>query len=66
MENTKLLNQIISKGGLIAACAEIYINDEEQSKKFLIECSEQCHNKSFIDYLGQDLIMDIIKYAKRN
>jgi hypothetical protein len=29
---------------------------------FLVECFEQCHNKSLVDLWGQELVLDVIHY----
>lgn len=66
METVRILNDIISKGGLMAACAKIYINDEDKAQKFLIECSEMCHSNLTKRYWGNKLIHDLIKYKKQS
>ena len=57
-----ILIRIIGKGGLIGACAKMYLNDEEKGKQFISECYEQRHNPSMQKYLGEYLLSDIIKY----
>lgn len=58
-----ILHQIISKGGLYGSCAKLYLNDSMKSHQFLLECSEQCHHQSLIDFFGNELIEDIINYS---
>lgn len=62
MDSIGLIIRIIGKGGLIGECAKLYINDAEKRKWFIMECSEQCHNKSMRNYLGEQLTNDILKY----
>jgi hypothetical protein len=57
-----ILIRIIGKGGLLGACAKMYLNDEEKGKQFINECYEQRHNPSMQEYLGEYLLSDIIKY----
>ncbi|MDP1802200.1 MAG: hypothetical protein Q8L81_12660 [Bacteroidota bacterium] len=66
MERTEILNRIIEKGGLMAACGIIYINDEKKAHGFLMECFEQCQDHSFVEYWGKELVLDIIKYGQSN
>ncbi len=68
MQNKKtleILNDIISKGGLMAGCAKLYLNDEAMARQFIIECSEQCHQELAIEYWGNKLVLDIMKYSKQ-
>lgn len=61
----KILNGIISKGGLMADCAKLYLNDEVMAHQFIIECSEQCHHELAFEYWGNKLVLNIIKYSKQ-
>jgi hypothetical protein len=68
MQNKKtleILNGIISKGGLMAGCAKLYLKNEVMAHQFIIEWSEQCHHELAIEYLGNKLVLDIIKYSKQ-
>lgn len=58
----RILNRIINKGGLYGRFAELYLTDSEIAKQFIIECSEQCDKKSLIEFWGERLTQDIIKY----
>lgn len=60
----KILNDIISKGGLMAGCAKLYLNNELVAHQFIIECSEQCHLLLAKEYWGEELVIDIVKYRK--
>jgi hypothetical protein len=62
MESIEILGRIISKGGLLGACAKRYIHNKEQAHGFILECYYQCHNSSTIKLWGEDLIMDIRNY----
>lgn len=66
METTEILNRIINKGGLLAACGILYIKDKEKAHKFLLECFEMCHDHSTIEHWGEELVLDIIKYGENN
>lgn len=59
-----ILTRIIRKGGLYGSCANLYFNDSYKSHQFLMECSEQCHHTSLIDFFGDELIFDILNYSK--
>lgn len=58
----EILHQIISKGGLYGNIAKLYLNDSIKSHQFLLECSEQCHHISLIEFFGNELIEDIVTY----
>ncbi len=45
-----------------AGCARVYLNDEKKEHQFIIECSEQCHNKLAKEYWGEALIIDVLEY----
>ncbi|MBI2723108.1 MAG: hypothetical protein HYX39_13120 [Bacteroidetes bacterium] len=62
MNNTEILTQIISKGGLIGSAAKFYLNDKEKTDKFILECAEQCHSKNAVNLWGEELVKEIIKY----
>lgn len=59
-----ILIRIIKKGGLYGSCAKLYFNDSYKSHLLLLECSEQCHHLSLIEFWGEELIFDIIDYSK--
>lgn len=59
---SRILQQIIEKGGLYGRCAKMYQNDGETAKQFIIECSEQCDKETLIDFWGKRLTQDILKY----
>lgn len=63
-KRTDILNAIISKGGLMANCAKLYLHDEVMGHQFIIECSEQCHLSFTFEYFGKELVSDIVKYSK--
>lgn len=65
MERIRILNDIISKGGLMAACAKIYINDKEKAKEFIIECAEMCDSYVAKKHWGNQLIRDINQYKSK-
>jgi|JI8StandDraft_1071087.scaffolds.fasta_scaffold185753_2 hypothetical protein len=62
----EIIKSIIEKGGLYGRCAEFCSGDVEKSHCFIIECSEQCHHQSLIDFFGEELIMKIIYYVSEN
>ena len=64
-KRTEILQEIISKGGLLGTCAKLYLNDEIMGHNFIIECSEQCHIDFTTEYFGKKLVMDILKYSKK-
>lgn len=61
-----ILNRIISRGGLLGSCAKLYINDKVKAHQFILECSEQCHHLLIINYFGEKLVADIVKYSKNS
>ena len=65
IQRISVLKGIISKGGLMAVCAKLYLNDEVMGHKFITECSEQCHHELAIEYWGNELVLDIINYDKQ-
>ena len=64
-QRISILRGIISKGGLMADCAKLYLNNELMAHQFIIECSEQCHQELAIEYWGNKLVLDIIKYSEQ-
>jgi hypothetical protein len=64
IERINILNGIASKGGLLGTCASFYLNDETMGHQFIMECSEQCHIEFTSEYLGKELVSDIIEYSK--
>lgn len=63
LEANEILNRIIDKGGLLAQCGKLYMDDPEKATQFIKECSEQCHNKSAVDQWGEMLVSDIKKFS---
>lgn len=57
-----LLNRIVEKGGLMAACAKLYLFDMKKAGQFICECYEQCHNPRAINLWGEDLVSEIINF----
>lgn len=64
-QRINILKDLISKGGLMAVCAKLYLNDEVMGRRFIVECSEQCHHELAFEYWGNKLVLDIIKYSKQ-
>lgn len=64
-QRINILKDLISKGGLMAVCAKLYLNDKMMGHQFIIECSEQCHHELAFEYWGNELVLDIIKYSKQ-
>ena len=64
LKSKSILNDIIKKGGLIADIAKLYSNNSTLSHLFILEFAEQCHLKLIKDYLGNNVIKDIIKYIE--
>ena len=64
-DRENIINTIISRGGLMANCAKLYLNNEIMAHLFIIECSEQCHQKLAVEYWGKELVSNIIKYSKQ-
>ena len=60
-----ILKRIVNKGGLMAVCAKLYLNDEVMARQFIIDCSEQCRYELAIEYWGNKLVLDIIEYGKQ-
>lgn len=58
-----ILCRVKERGGLLGYAASHYMHDKENGDKFIIECFEQCHNQSAVDFWGEELVLDIIKYA---
>lgn len=66
METSKLMERIAERGGLMAACAKMYVNDEQKTNQFLKECYEQFHTSLAENYWGKELINEITKHCQRN
>lgn len=64
-QRINILKDLISKGGLMAVCAKLYLNDKIMGHQFIIECFEQCHHELAFEYWGNELVLDIIKYSKQ-
>ncbi len=64
MNNVRIdiLNRIISKGGLHASVAQMFLDDESSGNAFITECFMQCHNKSVLGFWGVELVLDIVRY----
>lgn len=60
-----IIKCIIDKGGLYGRCAELCVRDSKKSHSFIIECSEQCHHQSLIDFFGEELVEKINSYCKK-
>lgn len=58
-----ILNQIIIKGGLLGACAQLYLHDEEKANLFITECADNCEMKLARKLWGNDLIAAIKNYT---
>lgn len=58
-----ILERVSIKGGLIGACASIYIHDEKLGKKFIVELSEMCIVEDYRTFLGDKLVRDINEYV---
>lgn len=63
-EGRYILEQVISRGGLMGAAAKMYINDESKIDEFIKECSEQCHNESAKQLWGKELVSEIQNHTK--
>lgn len=56
----KIIDGIIRSGGLYGEIAsQLPVSHQTD---FIVECFEQCHNKTVYDLWGGELIMDIISY----
>ncbi len=62
MDQLKILNLIAARGGIYGKCAEIYRNDHEKARQFLMECFEQCHLELAKKLWGIKLIREINNY----
>lgn len=65
MDGLEILNRIIHKGGIMGACAKMYINDEEKASQFVTECLKQCHNETAKKLWGVELISEIERYCSK-
>jgi hypothetical protein len=54
-----ILEAVIVKGGLMAACAKIYINEEFFGEQLIVELFEMCESEHFRAFLGSDLVNGI-------
>lgn len=57
-----IMERIISKGGVMGSLAKMYIENDENTDKFIMECAEQCQNKTAEELWGDALVLDILKY----
>lgn len=68
MENLKastILEKIISKGGLMGKCAQLYKADPILTDQFIRECFEQCHTSIALQQWGEILVSEIKTYAEK-
>ena len=68
MENlnaSSILEKIISKGGLMGKCAQLYKTDPILTDQFIRECVEQCHTPIALQQWGEVLVSEIRTYAKK-
>ena len=65
IEASILLERIISKGGLYGSAAKMYAGDKEKTEQFILECSEQCHNRSAVNQWGEDLVEEIKTFREK-
>ncbi len=56
----QIIDGIIRSGGLYGQIASRL--SVAQQSEFIVECFEQCHNRTVYDLWGGQLIMDIISY----
>jgi hypothetical protein len=66
VESNQILERIISRGGIMGACAKRYLHNKEQADQFILECYYQCHNNSAIRLWGEDLIIEIKNYIRHH
>lgn len=58
----EILEEIITKGGLYAVAAQLYMNDERKGSYFIAECFDQCHHLSTAENWGKELVLKIIYF----
>lgn len=60
-----ILDEIISKGGLLAISANFCKGNEELTDKFILECYDQRRTGLAKEIWGNDLINQIVSCAKK-
>lgn len=65
LEASNILEKIISKGGLMGKCAQLYKTDPILTDQFIRECFEQCHTPIALQQWGEVLVSEIRTYTKR-
>jgi hypothetical protein len=61
---SKIIEQIIEKGGLMGRAARNYVNDKSKEDQFIRECFVQCHHNAARHLWGEKLISEIERYVK--
>lgn len=62
LQRLSILKQVISKGGIIALPAKMFLKDKEKGTLCIIEYFEQCHNQMALEHWGNSLVSEIIHY----
>lgn len=65
LEASFILEKIISEGGAMGQCAQLYKHDPTLTDKFIRECFEQCHNRTAIQHWGEVLVAEIRTYVEK-
>lgn len=64
--STEILKQMQHKKGMYGSIARLYVNDPEKSHDFLRECFQQFHCPMALEIFGEDLMQQIVEYAKQH
>ena len=62
---TFILEKIITKGGLMGRCAQLYKHDPALTDQFIRECIAQCHNSTAVALWGPELVSEIQAYSEK-
>ncbi len=61
-----ILERVICVGGLLGACANLYVGDQKIAAEFIGELSLMCHQQDLTKFFGEDLVVDIHRFANAN
>ena len=65
-DRERIIFALIHKGGLMGRLAEMYIDDEQLSDYFILECFEYCKVESIRSFWGKELMFMICIYKNEH
>lgn len=62
VEREYILQELMKKGGLTGRAAKMFLNNESDGHKFILECYRHCHHANAYSFWGGELIEKIVAY----